>query len=518
MEAGHSKIQGSERQAPAAAYLHAAAADEPVEVSIYLKDQEPDPLAPGYRPQTEAELGQARQALYGPQLAQLSEFATQHGMTVLDSDPMRRRLKVTGPASALQTAFGTQLGYYRADGQAPFRARVGVLSAPSDIAANIEAVLGFDTRPLATPKLRLAENPHAATQLTPNVVAKLYQFPVAKAANQCIGLIELGGGFRASDNNRAFKAMGLPTPKVTAVSVSGGKNQPGVNTNADGEVALDIQVAGGAAPGAAIAVYFAPNTTQGFVDAITHAVHDQQFKPSVLSISWGSSENGWTQQTINAMSSAFRDAARLGVTVCAAAGDNLAPDGQTDGKAHADYPASDPYVVGCGGTYITFEANEITSEVVWNRGDSGTGGGYSALFPKPPYQQATPGVAQAHRGVPDVGGDADPNSGYDIVVGGVGGAIGGTSAVAPLWAALFALINQDLGKPVGLPHAVLYASPKAFRDIVKGDNKAGGVGFSAAPGWDPCTGLGAPIGGAVLTSFRAAATTTTTAPAKVNAD
>jgi kumamolisin len=512
MEAGHSKIQGSERKAPAATFLHAASPDEPVEVSIYLKDQEPDPLTdPNYKPRDEAELSAERQTLYGPQLDEIAAFATEHGLTVVDRDPARRRIKVSGPARALQTAFGTTLGYYRAEGQAPFRARVGELSAPSSVADKIEAVLGFDTRPLATPKVRMNANPHAATQLLPNAVAKLYQFPITAGAGagQCIGLIELGGGFRASDNKAAFKAMGLKTPKITAISVSGGKNQPGGTDGADGEVALDIQVAGGAAPGAAIAVYFAPNTTQGFVDAITRAVHDTQHKPSVLSISWGSSETNWTAQTITAMNSAFKDAARLGVTVTAAAGDNLATDGEADGKAHADYPASDPYVVGCGGTYITFQANEILSEVVWNRGGSGTGGGFSALFQQPPYQAKTV-KGQAQRGVPDVCGDADPESGYDIVLGGVGGAIGGTSAVAPLWAGLFALINEDGARRIGLPHAVLYgATPQGFRDITQGDNRSGGVGFPAQAGWDPCTGLGSPLGGALLTAFRAAAGTTT---------
>ena len=261
--------------------------------------------------------------------------------------------------------------------------------------------------------------------------------------------------------------MGLTPPKVTAVPVSGGANTPGKDTDADGEVALDIQVSGAGAPGAALAVYFAANTDQGFVDAISQAAHDETNKPSVLSISWGSAESEWTQQSITAMTSAFQDAADLGVSVFAASGDGLAPDGVTDGKAHVDFPASSPLVVGCGGTHIKASAEKITDESVWNSDGGGTGGGISDLFDVPTYQDGVTLPASVNggrkgRGVPDVAGDADPNSGYRVVVDGQAQVIGGTSAVAPLWAGLFALINQASGRPSGQPHATLYANPTPF--------------------------------------------------------
>ncbi len=270
---------------------------------------------------------------------------------------------------------------------------------------------------------------------------------------------------------------------------------------------LDIEVAGALAPGAHIAVYFAPNTDQGFVDAITQAAHDTTHKPSVMSISWGSPESGWTQQAITAMTSAFQDAAEAGVSVFAASGDGLAVDGATDGKAHVDFPASSPWVVGCGGAKLQLQGDKLGAESVWNSNGGGTGGGISDLFPVPTYQSdvalppsANSGAAPG-RGVPDVAGDADPDTGYVVVVDGKSEVIGGTSAVAPLWAGLFALVNEAAGKPVGQPHAVLYANPSAFNDVKAGDNKSNGIGYSAGPGWDACTGLGTPKGAAIVALF-----------------
>ena len=335
----------------------------------------------------------------------------------------------------------------------------------------------------------------------------LYNFPTTHGRGQgeCIALIELGGGYRASDVAAAFAAMGISPPTVTAVPVSGGSNDPGRDQGADGEVGLDIQVAGGIAPRARIAVYFAPNTDQGFVDAISAAVHDTVNAPSVLSISWGSAESQWTGQAIASMGSAFSDAATFRVTVCAASGDSLATDGVTDGQAHVDFPASSPLVVGCGGTRIAASKDKISGETVWNSDGGGTGGGVSALFALPPYQltakvPVSVSTAKAGRGVPDVASDADPNSGYRVVVDGITQIIGGTSASAPLWAGLFALLNEAHGA-VGQPHKVLYAHPSAFRDIRKGDNRSGNVGYSAGLGWDACTGLGSPDGTALLSAF-----------------
>jgi kumamolisin len=349
--------------------------------------------------------------------------------------------------------------------------------------------------------------------LSPAQVGKLYNFPTnVNGTGQTIAIIELGGGFRTTDLKTYFKAEGVKQPVVKSVSVDGGVNQPGTDTNSDGEVMLDIEVAGSIAPGATIVVYFAPNTDQGFVDAISTAAHDTVNKPSVISISWGGPEDSWTQQSANAMLQAVTDAVAMGVTVTAAAGDGGADDGVGDGKLHVDLPAVLPPVLGCGGTRLNTSRGAITSEVVWNElanNEGATGGGVSTIFPIPDYQASAkvpvqPETGFAGRGVPDIAGDADPVTGYQVRVDGKNTVIGGTSAVAPLWAGLVALCNQALGRSLGYVQPALYTlTSAAFHDITSCNNGH----YSAGPGWDPCTGLGSPNGAAMLNQLMEKAST-----------
>ena len=439
----------------------------------------------------------------------VEEFASDHGLTVVSTEPARRLIKLSGTAAQFQSAFQTTLAHYQ-DGKLTFRGRSGSLKLPAELHAVVESVMGLDNRPQARPRLVILPAAEVAESYRPNNVASLYAFPTSVTGKgQCIALIELGGGYTPADTASAFETMGLTPPAVVTVSVDGGKNTPSPDDGADGEVALDIQVAGGAAPGARIAVYFAPNTDAGFVDAITSAVHDTTNRPSVISISWGAPESGWTQQAIQSMNSALQDAATAGVSVFVASGDNLATDGVRDGKAHVDFPASSPWAIGCGGTSIAVSGSSITSESVWNDGNSGGGGGISDLFPVPSFQQKTklpPSVndGQTRRGVPDVAGDAAPGTGYRVVVNGQTEVVGGTSAVAPLWAGLTALINEGASTPVGFFLPFLYANPTLLRQITDGDNNPQGsdVGYSAGPGWNACTGLGVPNGEALLAALR----------------
>ena len=271
---------------------------------------------------------------------------------------------------------------------------------------------------------------------------------------------------------------------------------------------LDIEVAGAIAPKAKIVVYFTSNTSQGFLDAITQAVHDTVNKPSVISISWGGPESSWTAQAMQQFDEAFQAAAALGVTITVAVGDSGSSDGVSDGQAHADFPASSPNVLACGGTTLKATGTKITSEVVWNDGTKGgaTGGGVSDEFPLPSYQEnsgvppAADSTKNVGRGLPDVAANADPDTGYSVRIDGQDTVVGGTSAVAPLWAALIARLNQGLGKPVGFLNPTLYAinpSGSVFRDITSGNNGA----YSAGPGWDPCSGLGVADGSKLLKSL-----------------
>ncbi len=493
-------------------------ADEQIEISVYLKPQHV--AAPGEAEHPREALRAARAERHRDDIKLITDFAAEQGLTVVSVEPGRRLVKLSGSAAKLQAAFRVDLGHFH-DGKNRFRARTGVLSMPEDVAAIVESVLGLDTRPQASPRLTRMNDAAALPGYLPNQVGAFYGFPTTvTGAGQCIALIELGGGFTPADTETAFKSMGLPPPQVIAVAVDGGANKPTPDDGADGEVALDIQVAGGVAPGAKIVVYFAPNTDAGFADAITQAAQDSTNKPSVISISWGSAESNWTAQAMQTMTSALQDAASVNVSVFVAAGDNLATDSVTDGKAHVDFPASSPWAIGCGGTNITVANGEITAETVWNDGTTGTGGGISDVYPVPSFQESAklPGSVNdghAGRGVPDVAGDAAPGTGYDIVVNGQMGVVGGTSAVAPLWAGLTALINQAAAKPVGFFLPTLYANPSLLREITTGSNKATGsaVGYSAGPGWNACAGLGVPIGQAIFNALTQGAPAPSPTPA-----
>lgn len=430
------------------------------------------------------------------------KFAREFNLKV-EPDPssaLRRTIQLSGTASDIQTAFGVALEQKTING-VEYRVREGGIQLPVSLIGAVEAVLGLDNRPQAKPHFRLRRpkpKPSAASSsYTPPQVAAAYKFPAtANGAGQTIGIIELGGGYRQTDLSAYFKTLGLIAPGITSVSVDGGKNAPSTANSSDGEVMLDIEVAGSVAPGARIAVYFAPNTDQGFIDAITTAGHDATNKPSVLSISWGGPESTWTQQSLTALDAACQSAAALGITITVAAGD----DGSTDGLTgnNVDFPASSPHVLACGGTKLDANGSAIVSEVVWNEltnQEGATGGGVSTVFALPIWQanaKVPPAsTSTGGRGVPDVAGDADPTTGYSIRVDGETAVIGGTSAVAPLWAGLVAVANQQLGTQVGFIQPLIYAAnaASAFGDIITGNNGA----FSAEPGWDACTGLGSPI-------------------------
>ena len=448
-----------------------------------------------------------------------------HGIDVTGADPGARRVTATGTAAALAETFGASLSRVRSPhpmaghGAVEHRYREGALHLPAELDGIVLAVLGLDDRPQARPQVR--QGPTAASaaaaaapvSYTPDQVADLYGFPSGTdGTGQIIAIIELGGGFGTGDLNAYFSGLRIPAPAVTAVGVDGAANQPGKDpTGADLEVLLDIEVAGAAAPGASQLVYFAPNSDRGFVDAVTTAVHASP-TPTVVSISWGQSEDSWTAQARTALDQAIADAAALNVTVCAAAGDNGSADGMSDGQVHADFPASSPHVLACGGTSLQADlaAGAIISETVWNDGPGAgaTGGGVSDAFSLPDWQSPAGVPARAGggtgRGVPDVAGNADPSTGYQVLVDGTRSVLGGTSAVAPLWAALICRLAQATGTSFGMMQTLLYAGVTAgaaaagMRDITSGDNGA----YAAGPGWDACTGLGSPDGTALLSLLK----------------
>jgi kumamolisin len=505
-------LRGSERVAMTGARVLAPAdPTERLEVTVLVRrraraefDARVAQLAAGKAdaPYLSREEFAARNGADPADFAAVRAFAEAQGLTVVLEHAARRTVVLSGTVAQFNAAFKVQLQRMQHD-TCSYRGRTGSIELPNSLQGVVEAVLGLDSRPQAAAHFRIRPAASAATSFTPIQVASLYGFPASTGAGQCVALIELGGGFRPADLSTYFTGLGVGSPTVTAVSVDHAQNTPTGDANGpDGEVMLDIEVVGAIVPEATVAVYFAPNTDAGFLDAITTAIHDTTNKPSVISISWGGPESTWTSQAMTAMDDAFQAAASMGITVCIASGDNGSSDGVTDGSDHVDFPASSPFALACGGTSLKASSSAISGEVVWNDGTNGgaSGGGVSAFFATPTWQASLSAVTTqgartplAKRGVPDIAGNADPETGYEVRVDGAASVIGGTSAVAPLWAALLARLNQLSGKPAGLINPKIYQASAALRDITSGNNGD----FAAAAGWDACTGLGSPNGAAL---------------------
>jgi kumamolisin len=546
-------VAGSEHPVPAGAQCVGAC--DPTEhfnvVVILRRQDEPEfhklveriaSGAPGAHPVTRAQYEQ-RFGAAKADIARVEAFARAHGLTVAKADPGARRMVLSGTVQQYNAAFGVDLQRFEHQVgklKQHFHQPTGPIQLPDDLHGIVTAVVGLDSRAKVQPHFRIDRTLAATTRatasaeayapgegavhapfraaravsssFTPLQLAELYDFPAGDGSGQCIALVEMGGGYAQSDLQAYFSALGVAQPRVQDVSVDQTTNAPTGDPNGpDGEVTLDVEIAGALAPGALIAVYFAPNSEAGFVDAVSAALHDSQRKPSVISISWGAPESSWSQQSLGALNDALQTAVALGVTVCCASGDSGSSDGVGDGADHVDFPASSPYALGCGGTQVTAANGQITRETAWGSGaasgDGATGGGVSATFALPTWQQGLQLLrssggsgALVRRGVPDVSADADPATGYEVHIGGTDTVVGGTSAVAPLWAALIARINAANGKAAGFVNAKLYAQPGAFNDVTSGSNGD----YSAGPGWDACTGLGTPVGTKVAAALGSA--------------
>jgi kumamolisin len=513
------EVRGSQKH-PLAKGQRVGAADagETVEVTVLLRRRPgaavPATLGMKKAPCLSIEELETQHGATPSDIKAVEDFATKHGLRVVRADSGQRTVVLAGTIAKLTKAFSTKLTMQKTE-KGVFRTRSGCLYVPEALGPIVEGVFGLDNRPAATPKFRrLAVAPRTGdVSYKPTQVATAYEFPAdAEGTGQCIALVELGGGFKPADLDAYFSSLGVtPTPKVLAVGVDGGENMPTGDANGpDGEVMLDIEVAGAVAPRATVAAYFAPNTDRGFIDAVLAALHDKANRPSVLSISWGSAESGWTQQAMNGLNGALQDAGLLGVTVCVAAGDGGSGDGAADGLAHADFPASSPFALACGGTRLEPTGKGAQAETVWNDGAEGgaTGGGVSDVFDLPAWQKdahVPKSVNPGHRvgrGLPDVSGNADPETGYEVRVDGQVTVIGGTSAVAPLVAGLIALLNQKLNRRIGYLNPLLYTTSAirdAFRDVTQGNNGA----YAASTGWDACTGWGSPNGTKLLAALSA---------------
>jgi kumamolisin len=496
-------------------HLGEAQSRERKTLTIYLKDPSQARHEPGRAaaladlliPTTQSELAAQRGAAYGEPAELFAKFAETHGFAIRTDLP-RGCLYLDGDGQALAAAFGTKLHLYE-HRHTPYTAHSSPLLVPSELAPWTRAIVGLNDRPLRR-RLRAFAGMGAGAGLWPSDIARLYDVPQdAEANGQCIGIVALGGGYRTADLVAAAQGANRPSPVVVDRSVSGAVNNFQGGDDSDQEIALDIQVATGIAVGARVVVYFTPNTISNLAEAIHTAVFDDVNRPQVISVSWGSAEEFWTNTAQEAVQAALEDAVRLNVTVVVASGDGGATAGVDDGQAHVSFPASSPYVLACGGTQITLgpePAEGITGETVWNDGTSGSGGGISDQFPVPDYQKSVglpPSVngGGARRGVPDVAAFAASNPGYRIILNDQPMVKDGTSAATPLWAALIALANARRGAPVGLVNPLLYANPGLCRSVVTGNNRVDGVGYDAGPGWNACTGLGVPQGADIIAAL-----------------
>jgi len=422
----------------------------------------------------------------------VNAFASEYKLTVINTNNASRTVKLEGNVSQLSVAFNVTLMNFNST-KGEYYGYLGQVHVPTKLADAVIAVLGFDNRPFAKRKTKIVAK-HKGQILgkrkaqkgfagyTPAQVARFYNFSTTvNGTGICVAILELGGGYYTKD-------LMYPS-KVISVGVDGVTNAPNGDPDGDdGEVALDIQVVQGAAPGATIVVYFAPNTEQGFLNvliaAYTNTSNCKVAALRAISNSWGSTEPS-SNSSNSGYDSALKSAGAKGVVVSVSSGDS--------GSSEIEYPCVSPYALCVGGTSITVSGTTITSEVAW----AYSGGGVSTIYPKPSWQSS---LSVAYRGVPDVSANADPKSGYAVKYNGKSYVFGGTSASAPLWAALVALVSQKLGKPLGPINSALYAigplSHSNF-DITSGNNGA----YSAKVGWDEVTGLGRPSGANLATVF-----------------
>lgn len=439
------------------------------------------------------------------------EFAMRNGLEVLNEEGRRRSIKLKVPVSRVKDLFGTELSLYRLPDGSVYRGRSGAISFARDSMPDatlkaIRGVFGLDNRLQAEPFISLASGPVLEEAIQ---FVSIYSLPTnLTGKNECIGILEFGGTFSPADMEPYFGIDGNKVATITLGNLSGkGESQFRYET------ALDLSIIVKIAPDAKLAVYFAPVTERGWLDALDAAIHDRTNCPSVLSISWGYPERNdfWTDGAIAAVEDIAAGAALLGITVCVASGD-LGPYFDSSG-ARVYFPASSRYALSCGGTMFKNGLEEV-----WRDASHASGGGVSDTIPRPKeWQQGiapTPLLKRKDqtfdgRLLPDVSG---PATGFYASVAGDTRSAEGTSATAPLWAGLLACANQKLreagsNKTVGPLAPLLYQGSSglqsACNDVRRGSNDcpAGIPGYCATPYWDACTGWGSPNGERIITAL-----------------
>ena len=555
MAASHVPLEGSDRAVkPDAVRIRSVRGSSRVEVTVTVRHPElPAPGAPLTREQLEREY-----AVSPDDTAAVTRVLGRFGLTVREGPPATGSLVVRGTADQIEAAFQPGLGVYRGATGAQFRGREGQLNIPRALRGVLTGVFGLDQRRVAHRRLG---TPHAAAPgaasaaspgssgsaggagsagragsaasrtapppLGPDELERRYRFPAGGAEGQTIAIAEFGGAYFADDVRRFCRRHGREAPKITTVPVGlrpltrERMRALPADRRADargesGEVMMDVEIVAGLCPKANISVLFAPFDQKGWIDLLDRVIALEP-RPVSVSVSWGSAEDDsdWSPAARRAINHRLHAAALLGITVCVATGDDGSGDQMQDGRGHVHFPASSPYVLAVGGTMLGDNGEEV---VWWNepgdrserRGGS-TGGGVSVAYERPSWQRvrrvrSINPDARDGRIVPDVAALAGL-PGYGLIYSGRPKMNGGTSAAAPVWAALIARIA---GRRPG--HAPVFLTPLlyeerrgrvAFRDITEGHNASSdpGRGYHARQGYDAVSGWGVPDGEALLATL-----------------
>jgi kumamolisin len=527
-------VRGSERpRAKGARRIKDANPGSPVVVTIMLRGPKmPGADQLGGRTLSAREFN-ARYSASKRDADKVSQVLRKLGLKIGYVSLPARCMEVSGSVAEMEAAFHPGLGIYKSAAQGVFRDREGEYKVPASLKKIVKAVLGFGERRVARRKPAKARTRSARRlrAFEPIDIETHYHFPPGDAAGQKIAIAEFGGGYFADDLAAYCKKFNRPVAKVKTISIDTPVRTqaqiqrlkpPGRQDEIDstGEVMMDVQIVAGLCPKAEIFVYFARDHQKGWVDLITRAIEDG---PVALSISWGAAEDGgdWSKAALAAVNDQLNWAAMRGITVCGAAGDDGSGDLQTNMRAHVDFPSSSPFVLAVGGTMITHKSGK-TVEKVWrvgpgrrvNESGGATGGGVSGIFPRPKWQKA--GITSLNKNgkdgriVPDITALAGPPM-YDLIFQQARSIAGGTSASAPLWAALIARVNALLPRR----KRQRYLTPLLYRetshgvamgqlvchDVTIGNNittPKPDKGFKATRGFDAVSGWGTPIGTSLL--------------------
>jgi kumamolisin len=461
------------------------------------------------------------------ELTLVTDWASANNLTIVESGADIATVKVLGTAGDFNRLFGIVLETVTTDTRT-YHTHAESIVIPAEINDVVDLILGLDNS-ITFNSYAIMDTDLPSASIDPNVIASptpvdlalAYQFPRAvggdlvQGANTCVGIVELGGGWTVQNLTSTFGRIGQPNPTVVDVSVDGGTNNP-TQINASGEVMLDIYCVGAVAPATKIAMYFAPNTFQGFVDCITAATNDTVNNPSVISISWGAIDNIWSSATRQAFDSALQAAIVKGITTFAATGDFGVRAISTSPTYTVQYPSTSPYLIGAGGSVVTINNDyTIAAEVAWGTagGSTAGGGGVSSIYSVPTWQTGltsqtypTPSspVTITGRSIPDVSAMATGYTFYYGITNNIGTFLG-TSAVAPLLSGMMSRLNSMTNTRIGFVNSTWYAAKStAFNDITVGDNHGPNtVGYVATAGWDACTGIGSPIGTNILALYQA---------------